>query len=589
MRILTVLSAAAVLGSGEPTQAQNTAEIQPEGLFDPETVFVQQSLQQGGFLAERGTIRSRTVRLDARRLAEARQPGAPLTLNLFEDATFETVVERVRPTRGAGYVMTARLPGTDWGEMMLAVNGGAVSGMVETSRGSYTIRSAGFGRLTIREIDRSAAALCATPPERAAENPPSLPGAENPLLLPATANLLQAALLPSPSVRPAPGSPGPGPASGTGPWRAHAAGGVDDGSQIDMLVVYTPAARNELGGAAEIENHIDLAFVYANTALEDSGAVPRFHLAHAEAVNYDAAGSGHGALDALRDPGDGRMDRIHALRNQYAADLVHLLVADVSDVCGVAYMDGEFSVASVNCPPFVTARELGHNLGLSHDRYQHAEDSQRANFSGHNFGYANQRAFAAGAPESSRWITIMAYDAQCTTEGSFSYARIRRFSNPDLTYGGDPTGVPVSHPSAGVDGPADARRYINDHWRRAAARRSTRCTNFSVSPGARTVGPNGGLTTFAVDTAAQCVWQAQSQADFIAVTSEAFQTGPGIVELSVSPNGGTERTGTVTVAGQTVTVRQLSTEPGGVCGRTAQVADAITLAAGFNDPRTAAT
>ena len=170
--LFTVFAAAAVLGFGTPAQAQTSAETQAEGLFAAETVFV----PPGDLLTEPGTIRSRTVRLDAQQLAAARQPGAPLTLNLFDDATFEAVVERVRPTRGAGYVVTAQLPGTGWGEMMLAVNGRAVSGMVETSQGSYTIRSEGFGRLTIREIDPSAAALCGTESlEPAAANPLSPP------------------------------------------------------------------------------------------------------------------------------------------------------------------------------------------------------------------------------------------------------------------------------------------------------------------------------------------------------------------------------------------------------------------------------
>ena len=81
------------------------------------------------------------VRLNARQLAEARQAGARLTLNLFDDTTFEAVIERVSPTRGDGYVITAQLADASGGEMMLAVNGPAVSGMVETPQGSYTIRS----------------------------------------------------------------------------------------------------------------------------------------------------------------------------------------------------------------------------------------------------------------------------------------------------------------------------------------------------------------------------------------------------------------------------------------------------------------
>ena len=42
---------------------------------------------------------------------------------------------------------------------------------------------------------------------------------------------------------------------------------------------------------------------------------------------------------------------------------------------------------------------------------------------------------SAGAPASSRWRTIMAYNSQCADAG-FRCSRLLRFSNPDQTYGG---------------------------------------------------------------------------------------------------------------------------------------------------------
>ena len=74
------------------------------------------------------------------------------------------MVERVSPTRGDGYVITAQVEDASGGEMMLAVNGPAVSGMVETPQGSYTIRSDGAGGLVIREVDPSSITLCGTAP-----------------------------------------------------------------------------------------------------------------------------------------------------------------------------------------------------------------------------------------------------------------------------------------------------------------------------------------------------------------------------------------------------------------------------------------
>ena len=81
-----------------------------------------------------------------------------------------------------------------------------------------------------------------------------------------------------------------------------------------------------------------------------------------------------------------------------------------------------------------------------------------------------------------------------------------------------------------------------------------------------------------------CLWEAASQAEFLKVTSEALSAGPGVVQLDVEANGsGQERTGTLTVAGKTISVRQLGTATG-VCGRTQSVFLAITKAAGFSDP-----
>jgi hypothetical protein len=53
-----------------------------------------------------------------------------------------------------------------------------------------------------------------------------------------------------------------------------------------------------------------------------------------------------------------------------------------------------------------------------------------------------------------------------------------------------------------------------------------------------------------------CAWTARSNDDFITVTSGASGNGNGGVAFDVKKNGKGNRTGTLTIAGHTFTVRQ---------------------------------
>lgn len=80
------------------------------------------------------------------------------------------------------------------------------------------------------------------------------------------------------------------------------------------------------------------------------------------------------------------------------------------------------------------------------------------------------------------------------------------------------------------------------------------CT-YTVAPTTYAVGASGGTQTLPITAAAGCPWTANSNASWITL-SAASGTGSGSVVMTVEPTSGPTRTGTVTVAGQIVTITQ---------------------------------
>ena len=224
---------------------------------------------------------------------------------------------------------------------------------------------------------------------------------------------------------------------------------------IHIAVFYTPAARRVAGGTAEMEAVIDLWIAETNQVYLDSGVKQRLVLVAREEVEYEEESGGIFALGRFSNPSDGYMDEVHAIRDRSGADLVHL-IADVTYVAGAAHLARAYALTCAGCSSETFAHELGHNMGLLHDRYLHGAYGLLS----YSHGYVNQKAFADGAPESARWRTIMAYSSQCSN-ADFFCGRIMRFSNPNQTYLGDPLGVPGDKRTRAVDGPADAVRTLN--------------------------------------------------------------------------------------------------------------------------------
>ncbi len=101
--------------------------------------------------------------------------------------------------------------------------------------------------------------------------------------------------------------------------------------------------------------------------------------------------------------------------------------------------------------------------------------------------------------------------------------------------------------------------------------------SIAMSAQAASLSAAAGGGSVSVAASAGLAWTAQSNSSWITLTAGASGTGPGTVTFSLQSNTGSERTGTITIAGQTFTVNQESaTLPAGMAfaGSLAQIASA---------------
>ena len=410
--------------------------------------------------ARPGVIRSRRVTLDFRLLgdradvflaASGAVPGAagrpvPLLANFFDDVALEFLVDAVDPAvLGSGYVVSAS-PADGPGSFVIAVHTDSagrivgVSGSASAPAGVFRISEVGGGVYEVEEVDAAA------------------PWADD--VVP---------LDPADFRRPPPSSPDSSGADPASPDSSAA-------SEIDVLVFYTPAAAAAAGGDSSMRAEVERLFAETNRAFRGSG-VQASVAGWARPLEYTESRSIHTDLDRLVNDADGWIDDVHPLRSELGADLVHLVVEftpeDLADngkaYCGVAYSTVHpalgFGLTSFHRRCVYTfAHEIGHNLGLLHDRYQ--EFGEGDTVTAHvpfAYGYSNAADFSP-VSGGQCWATVMAYHDHCfdVPGGRAYFSRILRFSTPFFRHSsGEPLGAVGEVETVAVDGPADAARAID--------------------------------------------------------------------------------------------------------------------------------
>ena len=224
----------------------------------------------------------------------------------------------------------------------------------------------------------------------------------------------------------------------------------DSGKNLDILVVWSRDSECKVSNLsrecqtsniteANMRSMIKLAVAETNAAYQLSGVDTELVLVHAyrqptyvELRNYGLSQ----ILYELTGRNDGFIDEVHGKRESYGADIVAMIV-DIDRYCGTGWIgprkDLMFSVINWSCATgsFSFGHEIGHNLGLQHDRGTKNECSN----SGYNYGYRDPDA---------AFRTIMAYNCepgQCDGNSCGGCPRIQRFSNPNILYQDKPVGV----------------------------------------------------------------------------------------------------------------------------------------------------
>lgn len=207
---------------------------------------------------------------------------------------------------------------------------------------------------------------------------------------------------------------------------------------VDVLVVHTPKAAQQLGGEHRVPASAQRIATRMNRSLAADGLCGIIRVVHPyTAKGYEGSEEFRAAYAVLKDHTSGLGRQVHEQRARYGADLVTLVVertergggtADYTSALDSSTDEYAYAVVEVDGIELDSAsHEIGHNLGLAHDRTTLASDTGGA------MNVSRTRPYNTGwVTENRRYYTIMAYRASCGA----GCKRISRFSSAEGVWKG---------------------------------------------------------------------------------------------------------------------------------------------------------
>jgi len=426
-----------------------TALPDPGDVFTPEarsTRSTSDVLDTGSSraLSAAGTaVRRRvgTVRESALAPICGTKPGEELRFPLFDDVLVKAV-ETSRETVGDYIVWHGEVPGTTDQTIVVTLDGGCdgtsgneyLGAEFDLGGALYDVTTTGPGKVVISEttplVDEDETR--AVPPRTAVTQTPRSPHGPRDTRTPRK-----------------------------GP-KAACKGGANT-AVVDTLVAYTPKAKAEAGGDAQIRAQAVKGVTQTNEAFAASGINVRLRLVYTTPVDVPAAydNVSNASLAAFAKKGDGVADTLPTLRDKYGADQVSVIAGGTA-AGGIGYIPAppgpswsEWTytvVAQSAIAGYSFGHEIGHNLGSNHDWT--TDPSQPDNGASGYF------------PAKGEFSTLMAYESSCRTATKGTCGRVNRFSNSRQTYRGLPLGKPMTQTDS-----ADSAAVLGTNGKAVAAYR----------------------------------------------------------------------------------------------------------------------